>query len=211
MIFEKLYSKLYKIMEKWWLWRDFLERSAHRNTFAATTPSPAVAPSSAGSPRWWAGGRAVANGRRGSWRGVSPRGYRVSIPALARTGRHGRDKGVPAGNRPCIAGIPCGERQAHALPCKLSASGWGCAYWFPMNSPYSPFTPSSKHRDLPVAWNRGTVRLGRRLWYNSHWHRCHKAGQYIIEKRQIRICALFDGFYGCLVNLCRAGSNPAPF
>ena len=41
--------------------------------------------------------------------------------------------------------------------------------------------------------------------------RCHKAGQYIIEKCQIRICALFDGFYGCLVNPCRAGHNPAPF
>ena len=118
-------------------------------------PWPAVAPSSADSPRWWAGDPVVSNGRRGSWRGVSPRGYRVLIPALARTGRHGRDKGVPAGNRPCIAGIPCGGRHAHALPCKP--------------------------------------------WYNSHWHRCHKAGQYIIEKCQIRICALFDGFYGCLV------------
>ena len=64
-------------------------------------------------------------------------GGRWSISALAGIGRHGQGRDVPVGNRPCIAGIPCGGRQAHALSC--------------------------------------------RPWYNSHWHRCHKAGQYIMK------------------------------
>ena len=86
-----MYVLFLNLQRRWFVLLSLL-LSAHRNTSAATTPSPAVAPSSADSPRWWAGDPVVSNGRRGSWRGVSPRGYRVSIPALARTDWNGSGK-----------------------------------------------------------------------------------------------------------------------